>query len=43
MSIVKMRPTKESNCPPLTYIVVKSQLLSYNAYMMWEIKDPLSQ
>ena len=31
--------------PPLclTYSIIKGQLLSYHAYMVWEVKDPLSQ
>ena len=28
---------------PAVYSVIKGQLLSYHAYMMWEVKDPLSR
>ena len=31
------------NCCLITYSVIKDQLLSYNVYMVWEVKDLLSR
>ena len=28
---------------PITYSVIKGHFLSYHAYMVWKVKDPLSQ